>query len=163
MSEYRTQDEWMMVVKDLKTKFDEMKGKEIVCSDWIEIQQERIDRFAACTGDYQWIHTDQTRAALGPFGRTIAQGFLLLSMVNFFREQGDFVPEGIKMSVNYGMNKVRFITPVTTGSKIRDRVVLTCIEHKSDNRILVTLTHTIEIKGQDKPACVAEVLSLFYT
>ncbi len=151
-----------MAANDIISKFEEMKGKEVICSGWLEIRQERIDQFSDCTGDHQWIHTDTTRAALGPFGSTIAPGFLILSMVNLFREEGDFIPEGIKISVNYGLNKVRFITPVLTGSKIRDRVVLTGIEKKSENCILVTLTHKIEIEDQDKPACVAEVLSLFY-
>jgi acyl dehydratase len=151
-----------MTVIDAAAKFESIKGREIFCTRWLEIDQERIDRFAACTGDHQWIHVDETKAAKGPFGRTIAQGFLLLSLVNFFREQGDFIPEGIKMSVNYGVNRVRFLTPVQVGSKIRDRGVLTGVERKTGNRVLVTVTHTIEIEGEVKPACVADVLSLFY-
>jgi len=151
-----------MSVIDAAAKLEEMKGREVVCSDWLEIDQERIDRFAVCTGDHQWIHVDETRAADGPFGRTIAHGFLLLSLVNFFRGDGDFIPEGIRMSVNYGLNRVRFLTPVTVGSRIRDRAVLSGVERKSKERVLVTVTHTLEIENEEKPACVADVLSLLY-
>ena len=152
-----------MSMIDAAARFEEIKGEEVICSDWLEIDQERVDQFAACTGDHQWIHVDEARAAKGPYERTIAHGFLLLSLVNFFRGKGDFISEGIKMSVNYGLNRVRFLTPVTVGSRIRDRAVLTEVEKKSSNRVLVTVTHTFEIEGEDKPACVAEVLSLVYS
>lgn len=142
-------------------RLEALTGKEIFCSDWLGIDQDRIDRFAACTGDHQWIHVDVARASEGPFGRTIAHGFLLLSLINFFRDDENFVPEGTKMSVNYGLNRVRFLHPVTVGSRIRDRAVLTGVERKADGRLLVTVTHTIEIEGEPRPACVAEVLSLF--
>ena len=151
-----------MSVIDAATELEKIRGREVICSDWLEIDQERIDQFAACTGDHQWIHVDETQAADGPFGRTIAHGFLLLSLVNFFRGDGDFIPQGIRMSVNYGLNRVRFLTPVTVGSRIRDRAVLSGVERKSEGRILVTVTHTLEIENKEKPACVADVLSLFY-
>jgi len=148
---------------DAAARFEKIKGEEVICSDWLEIDQERVDQFAACTGDHQWIHVDEARAAEGPYERTIAHGFLLLSLVNFFRGESDFISEDIKMSVNYGLNRVRFLTPVMVGSRIRDRAVLTEVEKKSSNRVLVTVTHTFEIEGEDKPACVAEVLSLVYS
>ncbi len=152
-----------MKVVDLAEKFEAIKGKEIICSDWLTIDQEHIDQFASCTGDHQWIHVDEIRAAKGPFGRTIAQGFLLLSLVNFFRDKSDFFSEDIKMSVNYGLNRVRFLKPVPVGSRIRDRAVLTGVERKQDNKVLITVTHTLEIEGDQRPVCVADVLSLFHT
>ena len=151
-----------MTVIDAAEKLEAIKGKEVICSDWLKIDQKRIDQFADCTGDHQWIHVDETRAAEGPFGRTIVHGFLLLSFINFFRDNGTFVHEGIRMSVNYGLNRVRFLNPVPVGSRIRDRAVLTGVERKPDNRVLVTVTHTIEIEGERRPACVADVLSLFH-
>ncbi|MBW2598975.1 MAG: MaoC family dehydratase [Deltaproteobacteria bacterium] len=132
------------------------------CNDWLEIDRERIDQFAACTDDYQCIHVDEARAAKSPFGRTIAHGFLLLSLVNFFRCKGNFIPETTKMSVNYGLNRVWFLAPVAVGSRIRDRAVLSGVERRSKGRVLVTVTHTLEIENEEKPACVADVLSLFY-
>ena len=135
-------------------------GKEIINSDWIEIDQERISLFSRCTGDDQWIHTDPDAASRGPFGAPVAQGFLILALINYFRRETFFVPEGIQMSVNYGMNKVRFLNPVVTGAHIKDRAVLLDVAQRSDGTLLMTSRHTIEIKGKIKPACVAEILNL---
>ena len=135
-------------------------GKEIINSDWLEIDQERISLFSHCTGDDQWIHTDPDAAAGGPFGATVAQGFLILSLINYFRRETFFVPDGIRTSVNYGMNRVRFINPVRTGTRIKDRAVLLNVEKRSDATLLMKSRHTIEIEDEEKPACVAEVLNL---
>ena len=137
-------------------------GKEIFISDWKEVTQEQINQFADATGDHQWIHVDIEKAALGPFGKTIAHGFLTLSYIVCFSYEGSFVPEGAKMSTNYGLNKVRFINPVTVGSKIRDRIILLNIDDQKPGRVLVTTTHTIEIEGEEKPACVAEFLAMIF-
>lgn len=131
-------------------------------SDWIQIDQEKINRFADCTGDHQWIHVDVEKAKQGPFGGPIAHGYLTLSLLPVFSASSKYIPEGIKMAVNYGLDKVRFINPVPVGSKVRSKAVLSNVEEKSGGRVLMTVTHTIEIEGQEKPACVAESLSLFY-
>lgn len=137
-------------------------GKEIFVSDWKEITQVQINQFAECTGDHQWIHVDVEKAAQGPFGKTISHGFLTLSLLPYFSYQRTSGYEGAKMGINYGLNKVRFLTPVPVGSKLRDRMVLTDVEEKPDNRLLVTITHTLEIQGYDKPACIAEGLSMVF-
>jgi acyl dehydratase len=137
-------------------------GTEVYVSGWKEVGQDQINRFADSTGDHQWIHVDPEKAARGPFGKTIAHGFLTLSHIPFFGYQGAVSPEGAKMVVNYGLNKVRFLNPVIVGSKIRDRIFLSAVEEQKEGRILITTTHTIEIEGQQKPACVAESLALFF-
>jgi acyl dehydratase len=137
-------------------------GTEIYLSDWKKIDQDQINQFADATGDHQWIHVDQERAAQGPFGTTIAHGYLTLSHIPFFSYQGAVVPAGAKMTINYGLNKVRFLNPVPVGSKIRDRIVLADMVEQKGGRILITTTHTIEIEGQEKPACIAETLALVF-
>jgi acyl dehydratase len=137
-------------------------GTEIFVSDWKKIDQDRINRFADATGDYQWIHVDTEKAAHGPFGKTIAHGFLTLSHIPFFANKGAIIPEGTKMTINYGLNKVRFLNPVPVDSNIRDRIVLSGVEESKGGRILMVTTHTIEIEGQEKPACIAESLSLAF-
>ncbi len=137
-------------------------GREIGTSDWFLIDQHRIDQFADCTDDHQWIHVDAARAASGPFGTTIAHGFLTLSLIPAMSECIQLpVDRGqVQMTVNYGLNAVRFIQPVPVNSQVRSRVVLARVEEKSPGRILLTYKHTVEIQGQDKPACVAEMLAL---
>jgi len=137
-------------------------GQEIFVSDWKEITQEQINQFAEATGDHQWIHVDLDKAAQGPFGKTIAHGFLTLSLLPFFSYQRPVGYEGAKMGVNYGLNKVRFLTPVPVGSKLRDRMVLANVEEKPNNSLLVTITHTIEMEGAAKPACIAEALTMVF-
>ena len=137
-------------------------GREVYVSDWKEVSQGQIDGFADATGDHQWIHVDPVKAAQGPFGTTIAHGFLTLSHIPFFSYQGAISPEGAKVTINYGLNKVRFPNPVPVGSRIRDRISLLNVEEQQGGRILITTTHTIEIEGQEKPACVAESLALFF-
>jgi acyl dehydratase len=137
-------------------------GKEVFVSGWKQVTQEQINQFADSTGDHQWIHVDTEKAAGGPFGRTIAHGFLTLSHIPFFSYQAPVKIEGAKMSINYGLDKVRFLNPVPSGSKIRDRIVLSGLEEKPGDRLLVKQTHTIEIEGQDKPACIAEALAMVF-
>ena len=141
---------------------EESIGKEIFLSDWTQVTQEQINQFADSTKDHQWIHVDVEKAAKGPFGQTIAHGFLTLSHIPFFSYQVPLKMEGALMSVNYGLDRVRFLNPVVSGAKIRDRIVLTAIEEKPGNRILVTQTHTIEIEGQEKPACIAQMLGMIF-
>jgi len=137
-------------------------GKEVFVSDWTQVTQEQINTFADSTMDHQWIHVDKEKAAKGPFGTTIAHGFLTLSHLPFFSYQVPLKLEGAKMSINYGLDKVRFLNPVPSGSKIRDRIVLSALEEKPGNRILMKQTHTIEIEGVDKPACIAEALGMIF-
>ncbi len=133
-------------------------GEELGVSEWVAVTQERIDLFADATGDRQWIHVDPERAADGPFGSTVAHGYLTLSMLPFLGAQV-FAFAGDVARVNYGLNKVRFVTPVRVGSKIRNRVELLSVED-IDKGQRATLQHTVEIKGSDKPACVAETVVL---
>lgn len=144
-------------------KIKERIGDEIGISDWLSIDQKRINDFADCTGDHQWIHVDEEAAAGGPFGTTIAHGYLTVSLLPVFSSDISLVPEGTMMAINYGMNKLRFVNPVKVGSKVRDKVALTGVDEKGGGRYLITTTHTIEIEGEDKPACIAETLTMFFT
>lgn len=144
-------------------KILEKVGQELGVTDWMQIEQDRINQFAECTGDHQWIHVDEEKAAQGPFGTTIAHGYLTISLIPQFSANIGVVPEGTMMAINYGANKVRLLNPVTVGSKIRDRVALGEVTEKSGGRILVSNTHTMEIEGQEKPALVAEMLTMFFT
>ena len=132
-------------------------GQEIAISDWVAITQERINQFAEATGDHQWIHVDVERAKLSPFGCTIAHGFLTLSLIPAFGEPSIKI-KSIKMGINYGLNKVRFINPVKVNSRVRGRFVLKAFD-PIEGGAQVTMTVTIEIEGQDKPACVAESIA----
>jgi acyl dehydratase len=133
-------------------------GEELGLSEWLEIDQERVDRFADATGDHQWIHVDAERAASGPFGGTIAHGYLTLSLIPFLGSQV-FALQTPGAKLNYGLNKVRFPHPVRVGSRIRSRVTLGQVTDLAAGKQL-TLRHVIEIEGQDKPACVAETVVL---
>jgi acyl dehydratase len=147
----------LVSIEKLKQMIDQDNG----VSDWILIDQERVNRFANATDDHQWIHVDVESAQKGPFGGTIAHGFLILSLIPLFSSSGKYLPEGMKMALNYGLNKVRFIDPVPVGSRVRSRMVISAVEEKDPGRILMTTTHTIEIEGHDKPACIAELLAMF--
>jgi len=146
------------VLKDMEKSI----GKEIFLSDWTQVTQEQINQFADSTKDHQWIHVDVEKAAKGPFGQTIAHGFLTLSHLPFFSYQVPLKLEGAAMTINYGLDRVRFLNPVVSGAKIRDRIVLTALEEKPGNRLLMTQTHTIEIEGQEKPACIAQALGMIF-
>ncbi|MEV5650136.1 MaoC family dehydratase [Nocardia sp. NPDC052254] len=129
-------------------------GTELGASDWMRIDQERIDLFAEATGDHQWIHVDPEKAAQGPFGGTIAHGFLTLSLLVPLANEATSVG-GIRMGINYGLNKVRFITPVPAGGRIRARVHLDSVGDIPGG-VQAIRTVTIDLEGADKPACVAE-------
>ena len=134
-------------------------GRDLGTSDWLAIEQDRIDQFAEATGDHQWIHVDPVAAADGPFGATIAHGYLTLALTNQFLPQIMQV-DGASMGVNYGTNKVRFPQPVTVGSRVRAAAVITSAEEISGG-VQIVVTITVEIEGQSKPACVVESVSRF--
>jgi acyl dehydratase len=136
-------------------------GKELGVSDWVTVDQQRIDDFAACTGDNQWIHVDVERAKReSPFGGTVAHGYLTLSLLPIMQFNVGTLPEGVSAALNYGADRVRFITPVKAGGRIRDHITLVNVEDKGGGRILVTSRHTVEIEGEDRPALVADTLAL---
>ena len=134
-------------------------GQELL-SDWLEVSQARIDEFARATDDPQWIHIDPVRAAEGPFGTTIAHGFLTLSLVVPFFEQAMPHVEGYRLTLNYGLNRVRFTAPVASGTRIRGRFVVQAVDEVAGGEQL-TVAVTIEREGEEKPACVAEALFRF--
>lgn len=135
-------------------------GKETGVSDWFTIDQTRIDAFADVTEDHQWIHVNPTAAAEGPFGTTVAHGFLTLSLLSKLAAQTTIAPQGAAMYLNYGSDKVRFLNPVPSGARIRARGVLKDVTVKAPGRTLVTTTVTVEIDGHDTPALVADLLTL---
>ncbi len=135
-------------------------GKEVVLSDWLTIDQERINAFADATLDHQWIHVDPARASSTPWGSTISHGYLTLSLLPYLLSDGGVAPEGTVMGINYGSDKVRFLTPVKVGSSVRARAVLIDVTEKSPGQWLFKNRVTIEIQGEAKPAMVAETLSL---
>ncbi|BDD82969.1 MaoC family dehydratase [Tsukamurella pulmonis] len=133
-------------------------GEHLGYSDWVEIDQKRIDLFAEATGDHQWIHVDPEKAKAGPFGTTIAHGYLTLSLIPMLVWQ-IYTVEGTKMGVNYGCNKVRFPAPVPVGSRVRAGVELVSVTPGSGGQQVVARV-TIEREGADRPACVAETVSV---
>jgi acyl dehydratase len=136
-------------------------GQELGPSSWLEITQDRVNAFAEATDDHQWIHVDVERAAQGPFGGTIAHGYLTLSLViPFFSEL--LAVDGIKMGVNYGLDKVRFPSPVRVGSKIRLAATVDEVEQVARRCVQMSLTFTVQIDGVDKPACVAHPIYRYY-
>jgi acyl dehydratase len=135
-------------------------GQHLGFSDWIPITQERIDKFAEATGDFQWIHTDPERAKAGPFGKTIAHGYLTQSMVSLFVPQIVEV-RGILMAINYGTDRVRFPAAVPVGSKIRGGAELVVAEAVKGGAIQATIRVTVEIEGSDKPGAVVVAFSRF--
>ncbi len=135
-------------------------GTETGVSDWFLIDQERINKFADVTEDHQFIHIDQEAAAKTPFGTTIAHGFLTLSLVSHLASSASIGVKGAVMGINYGTDKVRFLSPVKVNSEIRARVKLADVTEKPGNRLLIKNEVTIEIKGEDRPAMLAESLSM---
>jgi len=136
-------------------------GQEIGLSDWIELDQSRIDQFADVTEDHQFIHLDPERAAKEtPFGGTIAHGFLSLSMLSRMAMDIDFSLEGMAMGINYGFDKVRFLMPVSSGKKIRGRFVLEDAVEKSPGQWMLRFGVTVEIEGEEKPALIAQWLTM---
>lgn len=138
-------------------------GEHIGTSEWLLVDQEMINKFADATGDHQFIHIDPERAKLTPFGGTIAHGFLTLSLFPVLSAQSDSPQiEGVKMGVNYGGNKVRFLAPVRSGKRIRGHFKLLDLEEKRPGQWQQTLEFSVEIEGEDKPALLAEWISQFF-
>jgi acyl dehydratase len=137
-------------------------GKDLAVSDWVSVDQARIDQFAQATGDYQWIHVDPARAAAGPFGATVAHGFLTLSLLAQFSETA-FTIDDVRMGINYGLNRVRFPRPVRVGSRLRGHFKLLGCDMLEGGGAQLTVEVTVEIEGDDKPACVAQSVSRRFT
>ena len=134
-------------------------GQELGVTDWMRLGQERIDEFAHCTGDDQWIHVDVQRASReSPFKSTIAHGYLTLALVGPAQLTTWIRPAGIATALNYGLDRVRFLAPVMSGARVRCRVKLNSVEAKGNGRQLVTTETAVEIEGQDKPAVIANSL-----
>ncbi|HWR79621.1 MAG TPA: MaoC family dehydratase [Pseudomonas sp.] len=137
-------------------------GKELGCSEWLIVDQPRIDQFADCTGDHQFIHVDVEKASQTPFGSTIAHGFLSLSLMPKLMEDIMIMPEGLKMAVNYGLDSLRFIQPVKVGSRVRLQLSLLDAHEKNPGQWLLKAKAVMEIEGQAKPAYIAEPLTLCF-
>jgi acyl dehydratase len=137
-------------------------GDEVGVSAWITVDQARIDAFAEATEDRQFIHIDPAAAAETPFSGTIAHGFLSLSLLSRMGAEAMLLPDGLRMAVNYGLDRVRFLAPVRAGSRVRGRFRLDSVEEKAPGQILLRHTVTVEIDGEDKPAMTAEWLGLMF-
>ena len=144
---------------------DEIRARmaeEIGVSDWLTIDQARIDAFAEATEDRQFIHTDAAAAAQTPFGGTIAHGFLSLSLLSRMAADAMLLPDDVKMGVNYGLDRVRFLAPVRSGKRVRGRFTLDSLDEKAPGQVLMRHTVTVEIEGEDKPALTAAWLTLIF-
>ncbi|MFM0220855.1 MaoC family dehydratase [Paraburkholderia dipogonis] len=140
---------------------DDFVGRELGLSDWVTVDQARIDAFAQCTGDKQWIHVDVERAKReSPFGGTIAHGYLTLSLLAALAIEIGLIPEDASAGLNYGLDKVRFMTPVKAGARVRNRVTVMSVEAKGGGRIIVKTMNELQIEGEDKPALIAESLAM---
>jgi acyl dehydratase len=144
------------------TELSQYVGKELGRSAWLKIDQQRINLFAEATGDFQFIHVDPEKAAKTPFGGTIAHGFLTLSLIPKLIEDILVLPQGLKMVVNYGLDSVRFIQPVKVDSQVRLKVELAEVTEKKPGQWLLKAIATLEIEGEEKPAYIAESLSLCF-
>ncbi|VTU29835.1 putative enoyl-CoA hydratase 1 [Variovorax sp. SRS16] len=136
-------------------------GQHVATSDWITVTQEQIDLFAEATGDHQWLHVDPVRAKAGPYGTTIAHGFLTLSLLPIMYATAIKV-EQMRMGLNYGMNRVRFPAPVPVGSRLRCRIKLLACEEVADNGLQLTWDMNVEREGETKPVCIAEFVQRRY-
>lgn len=148
-------------MQDILQRLQSLEGTEIGVSDWLTVDQERIDAFADATGDHQWIHVDRERAAQGPFGTTIAHGFLTLSLTVHLLSGIELDVGEPRMSINYGLDRVRFTAPIPSGSRIRARAELTSVG-EAGGGLQVKRTITVEREGEGRPAMVAEALSRYY-
>lgn len=149
----------IVTFEQLQAKVGEVVGT----SDWVEVSQAMIDKFADATGDHQFIHIDPEAAAKTPFGTTIAHGFLSLSLMPMLSAKADLPRlDGIKMGVNYGGDKTRFLAPVKSGKRVRGHFKLLKIEEKRPGQYQQTMEYTLEIEGEDKPALIAEWISQFF-
>lgn len=145
--------------------FDEIRervGEEVGISSWLRVDQERIEAFAETTEDRQFIHVDPDAAAQTPFGGTVAHGFLTLSLLSRMAVEAISVPGDVRVIVNYGFDRVRFLAPVRSGKRVRGRFVLDCVENKGAGQILLRHLVTVEIEGEDKPALSAVWLTLLF-
>ena len=142
------------------SQLGERIGQELGVSDWVAVDQSRIDNFAACTGDNQWIHVDVERARReSPYGGAVAHGYLTLAMMAPLAMQVGVLPKDAAAGLNYGVDKARFIAPVPAGARVRLRVVLTGLEPKDGGQAIMKTRNTLEVEGSDKPALVAETLA----
>jgi acyl dehydratase len=144
---------------------DEIRGRigqEVGVSSWLTVDQARIDAFADATEDHQFIHVDPAAAAAAGFGGTIAHGFLSLSLLSRMAADAMLIPEGVKMALNYGFDRIRFLAPVKSGSQVRGRFVLDSLEEKAPGQILMRHNVTVEIEGEHKPALTAIWLGLIF-
>ena len=138
-------------------------GTKFEPGDWIELTQDRINAFADCTEDHQFIHVDPEAAAKTPFGGTIAHGFLTLSLLPRLVEGHGIIPQNTVMGLNYGFDKVRFLAPVSSGKRVRAHIEVAAVDEKSGGRFLIKQAVSVEIEGEEKPALVAEWLSMVVT
>jgi acyl dehydratase len=151
----------MRIFKDFK-ELEAAVGTEVGVSDWVEVTQQRIDQFAQATGDEQWIHVDVERAARElPGRRTIAHGLLTLSLAPYFVRSVMGV-KGIRNTLNYGANRIRYLSPVPAGSRLRGRITIAEADEMPSNGLRVTYSITVEIEGGKRPACVAEMIAVHY-
>jgi acyl dehydratase len=146
-------------IEDLKQSI----GQEVAVTDWLTVTQDRVQQFADATGDHNWIHVDVERSRReSPFKETIAHGFLTLSLLAYFMGEAVGIKSGVRMGLNYGLNKVRWVSPVRVGSKIRARFTLAAVREVDNNGIEALYNATVESEGGTKPACVAEWLVRLY-
>ncbi len=150
----------MRIVETLEA-LRELVGTEVAVSDWVTVDQTRIDQFAQATGDHQWIHVDRQRASNGPFGTTIAHGYLTLSLLPVFFATA-IEMRGVRMAVNYGLNRVRFTAPVPVDSELRASFTLKKVDDIADDGVQMTWEAVIERKGSERPVCIAETISRRY-
>jgi acyl dehydratase len=143
-----------------KEKLKDYIGTKQEPGDWVTLDQDRINTFADCTEDHQFIHIDEEKAAQTPFGGTIAHGFLTLSMLPKLLENRGIAPENVVMGINYGSDKVRFLAPVRAGKRVRAHTELMDVQQKDDNRFLLKSQVSVEIEGEETPALVAEFLTM---
>jgi acyl dehydratase len=142
-------------------EFASSAGRELEPSDWLVIDQERVNQFASATNDHQYIHVDADRASQSAFGGTIAHGFLTLSLLTYLNAQNLIVPEGLVMAINYGSNKVRYIQPVRVGERVRSRQKFLRVSQKRPGQWMVNSSVAVEIENNNKSAMVAEILFLY--
>lgn len=150
----------MSCVFSTAASLQDAEGTSLGVSDWLQIDQDRINTFADATGDHQWIHVDTEKAKNGPFGATVAHGYLTLSLVNYFLPQLMTV-ENLAMGVNYGCDRIRFPSPVVVGSQIRGAGEITRVETLANGSVQVVVRVTVEIQGSDRPACVVDTISRY--
>ena len=141
-------------------EFAEAKGEHLGYSPWRDITQPQVNLFADATDDHQWIHVDPERAAESPFGGTIAHGYLTLSLLAALAIEIGLIPEDASAGLNYGLDKVRFMTPVKAGARVRNRVTLMSVEKKGGGRIVVKTMNELQIEGEENPALIAETLAM---